>query len=80
LRDSLGATVVVITHELASILAIRNNSVLLDADTKPMIAAGVSRKLLAESKDSEVINFLTRGVGRAEKAERLTSMDRGGKQ
>ncbi len=64
LRDSLGATVVVVTHELASIFAIGNNSVFLDADTKTMIATGEPRKLLAESKDPKVINFLTRGEGR----------------
>ena len=34
LRDSLGATVVVVTHELASIFAIADNSVFLDAETK----------------------------------------------
>ena len=33
LRDSLGATVVVVTHELASIFTIGNNSVFLDAET-----------------------------------------------
>ena len=38
LRDSLGATVVVVTHELASIFAIGNNSVFLDAATKTMLA------------------------------------------
>jgi len=66
LRNSLGATVVVVTHELASIFAIGNNSVFLDADTKTMIAAGEPRNLLAESKDPKVINFLTRGEGRAQ--------------
>ena len=64
LRNSLKATVVVVTHELASIFAIGNNSVFLDADTKTMLAAGEPRKLLAESKDPKVINFLTRGEGR----------------
>ena len=34
LRDSLGATVVVVTHELASIFTIGNNSVFLDAETQ----------------------------------------------
>jgi phospholipid/cholesterol/gamma-HCH transport system ATP-binding protein len=63
MRDSLGATVVVVTHELTSIFAIGNNSVFLDADTKTMIAAGDPRQLLAESKDPKVINFLTRGEG-----------------
>ncbi|HEX8948542.1 MAG TPA: ATP-binding cassette domain-containing protein [Dissulfurispiraceae bacterium] len=64
LRDSLGATIVVVTHELASIFAIGNNSVFLDADTKTMIAAGNPKELLAESKDPKVIDFLTRGEGR----------------
>jgi phospholipid/cholesterol/gamma-HCH transport system ATP-binding protein len=63
LRNSLGTTVVVVTHELTSIFAIGNNSVFLDADTKTMIASGDPRKLLAESRDPKVINFLTRGEG-----------------
>jgi len=67
LRNSLGATVVVVTHELASIFAIGNNSVFLDADTKTMIAAGAPEKLLTGSTDPKVINFLTRGEGRAKK-------------
>ena len=61
LRDSLGATVVIVTHELASIFAIGNNSVFLDPETKTMIAGGDPNKLLAESKNPKVQNFLTRG-------------------
>jgi len=61
LRDSLGTTVAVVTHELASIFAIGNNSVFLDADTKTMIAEGNPKKLLAESQDPKVRAFLTRG-------------------
>ena len=61
LRDSLGATVVVVTHELASIFAIGNNSVFLDAETRTMIAVGDPNKLLAESKDPKIRSFLTRG-------------------
>jgi phospholipid/cholesterol/gamma-HCH transport system ATP-binding protein len=61
LRDSLGATVVIVTHELASIFAIGNNSVFLDPETKTMIAGGDPKKLLAESKDPKVHSFLTRG-------------------
>jgi phospholipid/cholesterol/gamma-HCH transport system ATP-binding protein len=61
LRDSLGATVVMVTHELASILTIGTNSVFLDADTKTMIAQGDPKKLLAESQDPKVRQFLTRG-------------------
>jgi phospholipid/cholesterol/gamma-HCH transport system ATP-binding protein len=61
LRDSLGATVVMVTHELASILTIGTNSVFLDADTKTMIAQGDPKKLLAESQNPKVRQFLTRG-------------------
>jgi phospholipid/cholesterol/gamma-HCH transport system ATP-binding protein len=61
LRDSLGATVVVVTHEVASILAIGNNSVFLDADTNSIIARGHPKEMLAHSSDPKVRAFLTRG-------------------
>jgi phospholipid/cholesterol/gamma-HCH transport system ATP-binding protein len=62
LRDSLGATIVVVTHELASIFAIADNSVFLDSETKTMIATGHPKQLLAESSDPKVQEFLKRGV------------------
>jgi len=61
LRDSLGSTIVVVTHELASIFAIGNNSVFLDPDTKTMIAGGNPKQLLQETTDPKVRAFLTRG-------------------
>ena len=61
LRDSLGATVVVVTHELASIFTIGNNSVFLDAETRTMIAGGDPKELRANSKNPTVRRFLTRG-------------------
>jgi phospholipid/cholesterol/gamma-HCH transport system ATP-binding protein len=61
LRDSLGSTVVVVTHELASIFTIGNNSVFLDPETKTLIASGDPKELLAHSKDPRVLRFLTRG-------------------
>jgi phospholipid/cholesterol/gamma-HCH transport system ATP-binding protein len=61
LRDSLGTTVVVVTHELASIFTIGTNSILLDAETRTLIAQGHPKKLLAESQDPRVHQFLTRG-------------------
>ena len=62
LRESLGATVVVVTHELASIFAIGNNSVFLDPETRTQIAQGDPNQLLAESEDPRIHSFLTRGV------------------
>jgi phospholipid/cholesterol/gamma-HCH transport system ATP-binding protein len=61
LRESLGATVVIVTHELASIFAIGNNSVFLDPETRTMIAAGDPNVLLSECELPAVRSFLTRG-------------------
>jgi phospholipid/cholesterol/gamma-HCH transport system ATP-binding protein len=66
LRDSLGATVVVVTHELASIFAIADDSVFLDPDTKTMLATGNPHTLLEESRDSRILSFLTRGEDKTE--------------
>ncbi len=70
LRDNLGATIVVVTHELASIFAIGNNSVFLDAESRTMIAHGDPKDLLAHSTDQRVRTFLTRGGEDAEKSAR----------
>lgn len=64
LSQSLGATIVVVTHELASIFAIGTNSVFLDPVTKTMIAQGDPAYLLKSSQDERVIAFLTRGEGK----------------
>ncbi|HVN63524.1 MAG TPA: ATP-binding cassette domain-containing protein [Candidatus Binataceae bacterium] len=61
LRDNLGATVVVVTHELASIFAIGNNSAYLDAETRTMTANGDPKELLAHTSDPRLRAFLTRG-------------------
>ena len=60
-RDSFDTTVVVVTHELASIFAIGNNSVFLDPESRTMIASGDPRKLLAENHDPRIQTFLRRG-------------------
>jgi len=62
LRDSLGATVVIVTHELPSIFAICDNSVFLDPETKTMIANGNPKTMLEETTDPRVREFLTRGA------------------
>jgi phospholipid/cholesterol/gamma-HCH transport system ATP-binding protein len=62
LRDSLGSTVVVVTHELASIFAIGDDSVFLDPETRTMIARGNPKTLLEESTSPTVQAFLTRGA------------------
>ncbi len=65
LRDSLGTTIVVVTHELASIFAIGNNSVFLDAESRTIIAQGPPRELRDHSDNPRVRNFLHRGEHQA---------------
>jgi phospholipid/cholesterol/gamma-HCH transport system ATP-binding protein len=65
LRESLGATIVIVTHELASIFAVGNNSIFLDTEAMTAIASGNPKQLLTETTDARVKRFLTRGEDRA---------------
>ena len=60
LRDSLGCTFVVVTHELPSIFTIADTAAFLDPDARTMTALGNPHRLLAESTDPKVRAFLTR--------------------
>ena len=62
LRESLGATVVMVTHELASIFAIGNNAVFLDPETKTMLAVGDPKTLRDTCENPMIRQFLTRGA------------------
>ena len=68
LRESLGTTMVVVTHELESLLSIGSNSVYLDVETRTMAAQGAPRVLLEQCQDPKVKAFLTRGRQPAEEA------------
>ena len=61
LRDSLGSTVVIVTHELASIFAIANNSIFLDTATRTQGATGNPTELRDHSENPAVRLFLQRG-------------------
>jgi phospholipid/cholesterol/gamma-HCH transport system ATP-binding protein len=61
LRATLGTTLVVVSHELASIFAIGDTAVFLDADAKTQLAVGNPRVLRDSSPDPRVRSFLTRG-------------------
>jgi len=61
LRASLGATMVVVTHELASIFALADNAVFLDAETRTVLAHGNPRRLRDECPIPTVRAFLSRG-------------------
>src|SRR5271157_345022 len=61
LRDSLGATVVVVSHELASIFSIADDSIFLDPGTHTIAAHGSPKELLEHCDNSIVHRFLSRG-------------------
>jgi phospholipid/cholesterol/gamma-HCH transport system ATP-binding protein len=61
LRDSLGATIVVVTHELDSIFTIGTDSIFLDAESRTMIARGNPRELRDHAEHPTVRRFLNRG-------------------
>ena len=62
INKSLGTTIVVVTHELASIFDIGNNSVFLDAAIKGIGAQGNPKDLLQNPPNENVYKFLTRGA------------------
>ena len=61
LKDSMGITMVVVTHELDSIFSIANNAIFLDHEQKTIIARGHPRDMLAEKQNETVQSFLLRG-------------------
>jgi phospholipid/cholesterol/gamma-HCH transport system ATP-binding protein len=62
LRECLGTTIVVVTHELPQIYAIADSSIYLDADSKSMIAEGNPIDLARDARtDPKVREFLFRG-------------------
>lgn len=62
LRDALGATVVVVTHELHSIFAIADTALFLDAESKTALCDGNPQDLVDDPEtDPKVRRFLSRG-------------------
>jgi phospholipid/cholesterol/gamma-HCH transport system ATP-binding protein len=61
LRDSLGMTTVVVSHDLASIFAIGTDSIYLDVPSGTITASGPPREMLARTQDPTLRSFLTRG-------------------
>jgi phospholipid/cholesterol/gamma-HCH transport system ATP-binding protein len=60
LRDGLGATIVIVSHELPSLFAIADDGVFLDAETKTAIAHGSPSTLRDTCHDRQVEAFMHR--------------------
>lgn len=62
LRESLGATIVIVSHELASIFALADDSIFLDIETRSVLATGDPKVLARDSHIPKVKQFLSRGA------------------
>ncbi|MBI5767369.1 MAG: ATP-binding cassette domain-containing protein [Verrucomicrobia bacterium] len=60
-RETFGTTIVVVSHELASIFGIADRVIMLDRGAKGIIAEGRPRELAERSRDPRVTEFLSRG-------------------
>ncbi len=60
INRSLGTTVVIVTHELASIFAISDRVIMLDAEARGIIARGTALELRDSSGDGRVRAFFRR--------------------
>ncbi|WP_022660849.1 ABC transporter ATP-binding protein [Paucidesulfovibrio longus] len=69
LSRTLGATFVVVTHELDSIYAIADRVIMLDKRTRRIVAQGDPRELRDHADDPEVRRFFLRGRTESHVAE-----------
>jgi phospholipid/cholesterol/gamma-HCH transport system ATP-binding protein len=61
LKENLGMTVIVVTHDLASILSIGTSSIFLDNAARTILSRGDPRLLSRDASQPEVMRFLNRG-------------------
>ncbi len=62
MNRGLNLTVVLVTHELASIFKIANRCIMLDKASKSIIARGDPRELRDQSQDARVLAFFNRSA------------------
>ncbi|MES2674889.1 MAG: ATP-binding cassette domain-containing protein [Pseudomonadota bacterium] len=73
--QALDSTVIIVSHELPSILTIGTNSVVLDAETKTMLDSGDPKELVNNSKADKVRQFLNREEGSTTKSASTDATD-----
>jgi phospholipid/cholesterol/gamma-HCH transport system ATP-binding protein len=59
-RDNLGTTVVIVTHELPSIMAIADRAIMLDKSVQGILAQGRPRDLALDRSQAPVWQFFNR--------------------
>ncbi|MBA4390465.1 MAG: polyamine ABC transporter ATP-binding protein [Syntrophus sp. (in: bacteria)] len=60
INSGIGTTMVIVTHELETIFNVSNRIIMLDKDTKGIIAEGDPRALKEHSRDPKIRNFFNR--------------------
>ena len=60
IRETLGTTMIIVSHELDSIFSIADRVIMLEREAKGIIAEGNPRALVQTSKDPRVQEFLQR--------------------
>ncbi len=58
IRETLGTTMVIVSHQLSSIFRLADRVIMLDRETKGIIAQGAPAELASVSTDSRVRDFL----------------------
>lgn len=69
INKSLGTTVVIVTHELASIFAISDRVIMLDHEAHGIIAKGTAAELRDKSSDERVKAFFGRNQAAAKRSQ-----------
>jgi phospholipid/cholesterol/gamma-HCH transport system ATP-binding protein len=62
INRGMGTTMVIVSHDLASIMSIAHRVIMLDKSQKGIIAEGVPLDLKENSKDPKVISFFNRSL------------------
>jgi len=62
IRETFGTTLVIVSHELESIFSLADRVIMLDRETRGILAQGRPRELAESSTDARVKEFLHRGA------------------
>ena len=60
INSALGTTIVIVTHELQSILTVADRVIMLDKDEKNIVATGRPSELKENARDPRVVDFFSR--------------------
>lgn len=70
ITEALNTTIVIVTHELASIFSVASRAIMLDGDEKGIIAIGTPDELRSSCNDSRVQQFFGRSTAAGKNKEK----------